>query len=122
MFSPGQVAVQLPRYKCHKEVWAVKILQCKYEQLPKFTKATCRGSLVFNSNCGHCERCEWEKTHPGPMKMFIIPADQGYGPIEVDAAYIDKHKPQPGGYYVVYADGYKSFSPAQAFEEGYTRT
>ena len=32
-----------------------------------------------------------------------------------------KHDPQAGGYYVVYADGYQSFSPAQAFEEGYTR-
>jgi hypothetical protein len=29
--------------------------------------------------------------------------------------------PQPGGYFVVYKDGYKSFSPAKAFEEGYTR-
>jgi hypothetical protein len=26
-----------------------------------------------------------------------------------------------GGYYVVYEDGYKSFSPASAFENGYTR-
>lgn len=26
-----------------------------------------------------------------------------------------------GGYYVRYADGYESWSPAQAFEEGYTR-
>ncbi|MCK9988658.1 MAG: hypothetical protein AzoDbin1_05130 [Azoarcus sp.] len=26
-----------------------------------------------------------------------------------------------GGYYVVYEDGYKSFSPAIAFESGYTR-
>jgi hypothetical protein len=25
-----------------------------------------------------------------------------------------------GGYYVAYADGYDSFSPAKAFEEGYT--
>ena len=25
-----------------------------------------------------------------------------------------------GGYYVVYEDGYKSFSPAGAFESGYT--
>lgn len=30
-----------------------------------------------------------------------------------------KHKPQVGGYYVVYDDGYASFSPAKAFEEGY---
>ena len=26
-----------------------------------------------------------------------------------------------GGYYVVYEDGYKSFSPAEAFESGYKR-
>ena len=35
---------------------------------------------------------------------------------------LKKHDPQIGGYYVVYpGDGYKSWSPAQAFEEGYTR-
>ena len=32
-----------------------------------------------------------------------------------------KHQPTVGGYYVVYKDGYKSFSPADAFESGYTR-
>jgi hypothetical protein len=33
-----------------------------------------------------------------------------------------KHKPEPvvGGYLVVYSDGYTSFSPAKAFDEGYT--
>lgn len=30
-----------------------------------------------------------------------------------------KNKPQVGGYYVVYEDGYRSYSPAKAFEEGY---
>ena len=34
--------------------------------------------------------------------------------------WLDKHNPEVGGYYVVYEDGYKSFSPAKAFEEGYT--
>ena len=29
--------------------------------------------------------------------------------------------PRVGGYYVVYADGYASFSPSKAFEDGYTR-
>ena len=33
----------------------------------------------------------------------------------------EKHKPHVGGYYVLYEDGYKSFSPAEAFEGGYTR-
>ena len=29
--------------------------------------------------------------------------------------------PEPGAYFVVYADGYQSWSPAAAFEEGYNR-
>ena len=32
-----------------------------------------------------------------------------------------KHNPQLGGYYVVYEDGYTSFSPGDAFEAGYTK-
>lgn len=32
----------------------------------------------------------------------------------------EKHKPLVGGYYVVYEDGYTSYSPAEAFEGGYT--
>lgn len=32
-----------------------------------------------------------------------------------------KPKPEAGWYLVVYADGYISFSPGSAFEEGYTR-
>ena len=35
--------------------------------------------------------------------------------------WVTKHKPEVGGYYVVYGDGYRSYSPARAFEEGYTR-
>lgn len=31
-----------------------------------------------------------------------------------------RYTPKPGDYYVVYADGYESISPAAAFEEGYT--
>ena len=52
---------------------------------------------------------------------MITPEDPGYAPFSIDAAYLRKHNPQAGGYYVVYADGYKSFSPAEAFEDGYTR-
>ncbi len=44
-----------------------------------------------------------------------------YSPIEVDGKYMRKHTPEVGGYFVVYEDGYQSFSPAQAFEAGYTR-
>ena len=38
----------------------------------------------------------------------------------VDAAYVDKHHPRIGGYYVRYHDRYQSWSPARAFESGYT--
>ncbi len=52
---------------------------------------------------------------------IITPSDTRYKPFEVDQAFVDRHKPQAGGYYVVYdGDGYKSFSPAKAFEDGYT--
>lgn len=41
--------------------------------------------------------------------------------IEVSAEYLDKHKPQAGGYYVVYRlgqpDEYRSYCPAEQFEE-----
>ncbi len=51
---------------------------------------------------------------------LIFPEDDGYEFVEVSKEYLERHKPEPGGYYVVYADGYKSFSPAKAFEDGYT--
>lgn len=41
--------------------------------------------------------------------------------VKVDAAYMAKHNPQVGGYFVEYEDGYQSFSPADAFEGGYSR-
>lgn len=49
----------------------------------------------------------------------ITPEDSGYSSFHVDLEYLRKHMPQEGGYYVVYDDGYKSFSPAEAFESGY---
>lgn len=54
----------------------------------------------------------------GGAKLTVEPADR-YAPIEVDQDYVAKHAPFAGGYYVVYEDGYKSFSPAAAFEAGY---
>lgn len=40
--------------------------------------------------------------------------------VEVGADWIQKHKPQSGGYLVAYEDGYLSYSPAEAFEGGYS--
>lgn len=41
--------------------------------------------------------------------------------IECDASVFARSWPEVGDYVVIYADGYKSWSPAKAFEEGYTR-
>lgn len=39
--------------------------------------------------------------------------------VTVAEDFFAKHNPQVGGYLVIYADGYMSFSPAKAFEDGY---
>jgi hypothetical protein len=86
-------SAELPRYKCHKEVWALKI-----KDIIRFPEDDKEGN-------------------PGGAQLF--PEETPYAPFPVDHEYMEKHKPQIGGYYVVYKVGYKSFSPADAFEDGY---
>ncbi len=86
------VSREMPQYVCHKKVWAIKI-----------------------------EAIEFEANSAEDGTAIIRPSDDGYPPFVVSREYMDKHKPEVGGYYVVYADGYKSYSPAKAFEEGYSR-
>jgi hypothetical protein len=38
----------------------------------------------------------------------------------VSEKWMYKHTPMAGGYYVIYEDGYESYSPAYAFESGYS--
>jgi hypothetical protein len=61
-----------------------------------------------------------KKMEPTEHGEIITPADPNLDPFFVNSAYIKKHVPQAGGYFVLYADGYESFSPAKAFEEGYS--
>ncbi len=87
-----QAQREMPRYRCHKEVWALKIARVD------------AGVDQFQDS--------W----------IITPEDAVYAPFEVSSEWLRKHNPVAGGYFVVYpGDGYKSFSPAKAFEEGYTR-
>ena len=41
--------------------------------------------------------------------------------LPISEKWIKRHKPEVGGYLVRYEDGYMSYSPAKAFEEGYTK-
>ena len=53
------------------------------------------------------------------QEISITPENKTYNDIEISEDYYKKHNPVKGGYYVVYKDGYKSFSPSDAFESGY---
>ena len=90
-------SAEMPKYRCHKEVWALKIK-----------------SVEFDGDKAKAENRETDGS------AIIVPEDERYAPIRVPHSYVSKHQPKSGGYYVVYADGYQSFSPAEAFEEGYT--
>lgn len=46
--------------------------------------------------------------------------NERFAPMEVDPLMFARGRPTPGDYLVVYDDNYKSFSPAKAFEDGYT--
>lgn len=58
---------------------------------------------------------------PEPHGPSVALVFDGHDAVLVDREWVARHKPQTGGYFVVYADGYQSFSPAKAFEDGYTR-
>jgi hypothetical protein len=61
-----------------------------------------------------------QKPDPGAELMReIVFADPAFRPIDVPAEMFARYTPMPGDYYVVYDDGYASFSPRKAFLEGY---
>lgn len=93
---------ELPVYQCHKKVWALKIMTVSKHAHPNpdADDAQFEASAQFQ----------------GAILLF---EDERYAGIPVDADWYRKHKPTEGGYYVVYQDGYTSFSPAAAFESGY---
>lgn len=95
----SDAAAEMPKYRSHKHVWALKI-----------------AGIAFDRDAA---KADGNRETDG--SATITPDDPGYAPFKVDAAYVHKHDPKVGGYYVVYADGYKSWSPSPAFEEGYTR-
>jgi hypothetical protein len=84
------VSIELPLYKCHKEVRALKI---------SFIEAVANGDLLIT---------------PSDVGYGQFRVDAKYVP-KHDAA-----RPRVGWYWVRYSDSYESFSTADAFEEGYT--
>lgn len=81
----------MARYKCHKEVDAIKIAAIEIHEDKSATIAPAHGENCspFRTRAGWAERWKGSETDLG--------------------------------YYVVYADGFPSWSPTKAFEEGYSR-
>lgn len=94
MNTPEGAVIQIPIYQCHKKVGALKIADIV------------RDGEGENRDSDGSAILKFENTD--------------FAPIFVTRDYMYKHTPTIGGYYVVYEDGYLSFSPAEAFESGYT--
>ncbi|MGH8446875.1 MAG: hypothetical protein ACREVL_16505 [Solimonas sp.] len=62
-----------------------------------------------------------EPDNYGERYAVLLTHDGGLIGAYVKPEWIEKHKPEVGGYFVEYDDGYASYSPAKAFEDGYTR-
>ena len=87
----SETQCEMPKYQCHKKVWALKI------------------------------KTKMPNPETAAGGWFLHFEDEGYAPVFMNHEWCMKHNPVGGGYYVVYEDGYKSFSPAEAFESGYSR-
>lgn len=93
---------EMPKYRCHKVVHALKIREVSIVArriLPTY------GVPV-----------------DGVSRLFF--EDGRYTPINVRDGWLEsklgEHNTAAGGYYVVYEDGYVSWSPGDVFEAGYT--
>jgi hypothetical protein len=95
--SPSQfimsTSAEMPRYKCHKIVWALKIKNIAFGPSIDLPEAT---------------------------GVIITPDNTMYSAFEMPLAWYERHKPVADGYFITYKDGYKSFSPANEFEDGYS--
>lgn len=83
--------MEMPRYQSHKTVWALKIAAIEV----------------------HADK-----------SASIACADKNYGPFTTKPGWAERFtggETDDPGYYVQYADGFASWSPTKAFEEGYTR-
>lgn len=98
-------ATPMPEYRSHKTVWALKIKEVVPAENPTIEEL----ERILNGDGG-----------ASGFGAVIVPEGH-FGPFTVSRDFIAKHEPKAGGYFVTYKDGYISYSPAKAFEEGYAR-
>jgi hypothetical protein len=91
---------EMPKYRSHKVVHALKLADL-WVSLDG-NNPGCHATIVPDD--------------PAFSMIAVLPGDHL---VPLLAAAIDEHPSDPG-YLVVYADGYRSWSPTAAFEEGYS--
>lgn len=96
--SPPPAGLAL--YKCHKVVLAGRIHAIEPDGHPG---AYCR--LVFTPK----DQLD-EEVGLASCLSIVVPQ-----------AYVDQHKPEVGGFYVLYTGGIEAFAPGDTFIEGYSK-
>lgn len=111
----------MQQYQSHKQVRAVKIQD--FISIPERNFMV----LVCSDNFNYARYItEHVLTQTlSDRNCIIIDLVDDDSPAETVAVVVthgwaEKFEPHTGGYFVMYQDGYSSFSPQKAFEEGYT--
>lgn len=94
--KPPDFTDQMPLYQCHKQVRALKIKEI-------IKKPVSLGE------------------HYNGFTYDLVFEDQDFPPYTITAQFMKRSHCKVGGYFIQYEDGYLSYSPAEAFEDGYTR-
>lgn len=92
---PTQAAVELPRYRCHKEVEALKIKQIEIR--------------------------EPQDPMHSDQEVWIIPADEDQEAFKVEWEFVNRFKPEAGMYWVKSAEGHEGALPAELFDKEFSR-
>jgi len=98
MNKESEVMAEMPRYQSHKKVWALKI---------RSISMVAEGALLT-----------FEEERYAPI---TVDGTEGDRIADAQITYEQDHDVIDFGYLVVYEDGYRSWSPTEAFEAGYTR-
>lgn len=96
----------LKKYRSHKIVEAAKIYQVWDELLPVEEG----GEVLVDG---------MSPVNPNYTKITFVDDPYGKGITFTNEQLLNRPEPEEGMYLVRYEDGYISFSPAKAFEDGY---
>lgn len=89
-----------------------RIDQTEHDQLPSYTCHKVVRAAKITAK-------EWDGNF-NQLRLIFGEVDKW---IYVDKKWVERNGPiHVGGYYVVYEDGYRSYSPSKAFENGYSKT